>query len=269
MITVVTACYNGGIYLDDAYNSLELNKYGSDFEYIIVDDGSTDRYTLDKLEELKQRGVIIIQQENKGLAAARNAGVAKAKGEYIIPLDCDNKLVPEVIIKAAGILKENPELAVVYTDVFFFENEEGRRTIGSFDKVRLLHRNYIDACALVRKDVLEKAGGYDGNMPAMGHEDWEIWINIALNGGKFYYLNEIGFHYRRLLNSMSAAFTMDRINKSREYIFIKHSQHISSYYAELFAQYASYKRRVDNMQSYVRNYRVKAIVKIVLGMLKV
>jgi len=70
-----------------------------------------------------------------------------------------------------------------------------------------LEENHVDACVVVRKEMCVKTGGYDGNMPSMGNEDWELWINLFLKGGKFFYLNTTCFYFRVLSNSMSATTT--------------------------------------------------------------
>ena len=71
----------------------------------------------------------------------------------------------------------------------------------------MLGDNYIDACAVFRKTVWEEVGGYDGNMPAMGNEDWEFWIHIFFKKGVFYYLDQPCFYYRVSSTSMRVSVT--------------------------------------------------------------
>ena len=75
-----------------------------DLELIVVDDGSTDERTRKEMDALSTRGIKVIRQENKGLAGARNAGVLASQGEYIFPLDADDRLRPGWIDRGIGIL---------------------------------------------------------------------------------------------------------------------------------------------------------------------
>lgn len=233
-ISVITACYNQGIYLDDAFDSIHLDKYSEYFEHIIVNDGSTDKFTLQKISELEKKGSIIIHQLNKGLGAARNAGIEIATGKYIIPLDCDNKLNPKIIIKASEILDKDESISVVYTDAEYFGNKKGRWNVGPFNLFYLLINNYIDACALFRKSAWQKIEGYDINMPSMGHEDWDFWINLYFHNLKFYYFPKKGFSYRITNSQMRSTLTLEKYNNTRNYIFLKYIDFIPGKYSELY-----------------------------------
>ena len=84
-------CFNHGEFVQEAVES--VTRLGrDDLELIVVDDGSTDEHTRREMDAVAARGIKVIRQENKGLAAARNAGVAAAQGEYIFPLDADDRL---------------------------------------------------------------------------------------------------------------------------------------------------------------------------------
>ena len=264
-ISIVIPCFNHGDFIDEAISSIEQNVGEYSCEIIIVDDGSTDDSTIKILERLQLKGHTIIRQANKGLAAARNTGISNAKGVYIIPLDSDNKLHKNYLTKAIQILDENTSIDVVYGNpICFGDGSNGRQSglkeIGEFNLNRILYSNYIDACAVFRKSIWEKVGGYDGQMPAMGHEDWEFWINIALNGGNFCFLNELCYYYRVDAKSMSAmdAYASVKHNSNKEYIYMKHSLKIITTLLE----------RLDRNQSvvnYVTHNRLKSIAKLALG----
>lgn len=233
-ISIITACYNHGIYLDDAFSSIKLEKYNNLFEYIIVDDGSTDLFTLAKLDELEKKGSIVIHQNNQGLGAARNAGIKISRGKYIIPLDCDNKINPEVIIEASKILEADEKISVVYSDAEYFGDIQGRWIVGPFNHLKLINGNYIDACALFKKSSWDLTNGYDTNMPSMGHEDWDFWLNIYFNNGKFKYLPKIGYYYRKTEESMSFHFAVEKVENIKKYLFGKYYNFIPKSYNELF-----------------------------------
>src|SRR5271156_2351481 len=90
-VSVVIPCFNHGAFLPEAVASV-INIKRNDIELIVVDDGSTDERTGKEMDALVAQGINVVRQENKGLAAARNAGILLAKGEYILPLDADNRL---------------------------------------------------------------------------------------------------------------------------------------------------------------------------------
>jgi len=264
-ISVITPCFNHGVYLDEAFKSIELNNYSNVFEHIIINDGSTDNFTLQKIDELEAKGSIVIHQENKGLAAARNAGIKIAKGEYILPLDSDNKILPETFIEAMGILEKERSFDLVYTDAMYFGDKVNLRITGPYDGLKLLDDNYIDACSLIRKSAILEAGMYDANMPAMGHEDWELGVNFFLNNKQIYYLPKVGFYYRVREDSMLRTITGQHFDENKKYIYNKYYQSISKKISALKNEKEMLKKDISAIDSYLANQRLKSILKILLG----
>jgi glycosyltransferase involved in cell wall biosynthesis len=222
LISVIIPCYNDGIFLDDAIASLDLTNNNPVIEVIIINDGSDDLFTLSKLSQLSAKGIKVIHQQNCGLATARNKGIQKASGKYILPLDSDNKIVPKVFFEAANIMEDNADVDMVFTNAYYFGEKESEWIVGPLNVLKLLFSNYIDACTLIRKNTLLNLGMFDSNMPAMGNEDWELWINFFVNSKKMEYLPKIGFYYRIRLKSMSVLTTRPNFEKNREYIYYKY-----------------------------------------------
>ncbi len=222
-ISIIIPCYNQGTYLKEALASLELcNK--NLFEVIIINDGSTDDYTNSFLNNLENSGYNVISQENQGLGAARNAGIKNATGDYILPLDADNKIYPAYITKAIEIMNNNDDIAVVYGNAQYFGDREGVLKPKAFNLQRLMLGNYIDACAVIRKSSLEAVGYYD-NMKIMGYEDWDLWLRMAFGGYKFFYIDEVLFEYRVSKNSMMRTLNADikKQNEIERYLMKKFS----------------------------------------------
>lgn len=199
-VSVIIPCYNQGLFLKEALESLSELDF-SNYEIIIVNDGSTDKFTNDYLLHLAQNGYEIIFQENKGLSAARNAGISKAKAEYILPLDADNKIRTPYLKEAVEILDSDKDIAVVYGNAWDFGEINSERMVGEYNLQRLMLFNYIDACALIRKEAINKVGGYDTGIKN-GMEDWDLWLGLSFAGYKFRYLDKICFDYRVRDNSM-------------------------------------------------------------------
>lgn len=201
-VSIVIPCYNHGVMLREALASVEQVRNANLLEVIIVDDGSSEAETTRILEEVGQAGHSVVAQSNRGLSAARNVGIRLAKGEFILPLDSDNRVRDAYLNEAASLLKDNPSLDVIYADAEYFGERNGRWHVPEFDLSSLIRANFIDACALYRKSLWEKVGEYDEHMPSMGWEDWDFWLRVAAHGGAFFHLPKIGFDYRVRSDSM-------------------------------------------------------------------
>lgn len=237
----------------EALESIETAKGEYAFEIIIINDGSTEQLTKEVLGNVEKQGYQVINQPNQGLAAARNNAIMAAKGKYILPLDADNKLHKNYF-KAIDVLDKNNSVDVVYGNPILFGDEEAVKETTGFEIEKLLHYNYIDACAVFRKTVWEKVNGYDGNMPAMGNEDWEFWWSVFFIKGVFVHLNEPCFYYRVRNDSMSITTTKPGFAQNKRYLYSKHGQNLINFYLER-------KATVD----YINNNRTKTIIKLMLG----
>jgi len=192
-LSVVIPCYNHGQLLIEAVASVERCVPEAK-ELIIVNDGSTQPRTLEVLAILKSMGFTILDKEHSGLAATRNHGIELATGLYILPLDADNRLLPEFANNAVRYLGSSPDIGVIYGTWREFGKRCGRRDPPEFDLDRLLRGNYIDACAVFRRDLWADVGGYDSELPAW--EDWEFWIHAAKRSWRFHRLEGLAFDYR-------------------------------------------------------------------------
>ena len=200
-VSVIIPNYNHGEFLPEAVASVtSLKPEGA--EIIVVDDGSTDERTRREVDSLEASGIHVIRQANKGLAAARNAAITASKGEYIFPLDADDRARPIPILRAIHVLDTQPTVGVVYGDAALFGVRSGCWAAGSFSPARLMKKNFISCSALFRRTVWEQVGGYDGTMPVQGLEDWDFWIGAYEHGWRFAYLPEPLFDYRQHHASM-------------------------------------------------------------------
>ncbi|HLF11876.1 MAG TPA: glycosyltransferase family A protein [Gammaproteobacteria bacterium] len=192
-VSVIVPCYNGGRFIDQLLASLARQSF-RDFETVIINDGSTDRATLEKLASLPTN-IRIINQENRGLAGARNSGFRNAKADLVLTLDCDDSLEPAYLAETVAAMRAaGPDLGFVFTDVRLTGLREGvaRRYFKLFD---LLFINRTSACLLVRKEAWRNAGGYDETMRE-GYEDWEFSVRLAEAGYRGYGIAKPLFIYR-------------------------------------------------------------------------
>jgi glycosyltransferase involved in cell wall biosynthesis len=178
-VSIVVPCYNGGRFLDGLVASLRAQTF-RDFETIVVDDGSTDPDTREKLAALPAE-IRVIRQNNGGLSAARNTGFRAASAEFVLPLDCDDTIEPTCLAELVPLLEgAAPDVGFVFP----YENMVGARTGVSefyFNPFDQLFINRLSYCLLMRKSAWERAGGYDETMRD-GYEDWEFNIRLAKCG---------------------------------------------------------------------------------------
>ena len=201
-VSIVIPCYNDGLMLREALASVEQVRNANVLEVIIVDDGSFEVETSKVLRKAREAGYSVVAQPNRGPGAARNTGIRLAKGEFILPLDSDNRLRDVYLNEGVSLLKENPTIGVAYADAEYFGEKSGRWDVPEFHLLSLIRMNFIDTCALYRKRLWEEVGGYDEQRICMGVEDWDFWLRLASHGSTFVHLPRIGFDYRVRSDSM-------------------------------------------------------------------
>jgi glycosyltransferase involved in cell wall biosynthesis len=229
LVSVIIPCYNDGRFLKEAVDSVLQSTYPF-LEIIIVDDGSFDN-TKELAQQImdSSQKVRYIYQDNSGLSAARNKGIESAKGQFILPLDADDKIAPEYIAEGVGILQQNQEVKVVYCNAEFFGLKQGEWKLKPFSRKILPRENVIFCCALYRKIDWERTGGYSPGMK-YGWEDWEFWISLLKSGGEVYKLPLTGFFYRIKENSMRKEMTKKR---KAELVGYLNNKHKDFFYSEL------------------------------------
>ncbi len=213
-VSVVIPCYNHGKYLGEAVDSV-LNQTFADFEIVIVDDGSDDPETKNLLAQLDRPKTKVIHTENAGLASARNNGIRASAGEYILPLDADDKIGKEYLEEAVPILDRNAGIGVVYCQAAYFGERDGLVDLPVFSMERILKKNIIFCSALFRKKHWEQVGGYNENM-VYGLEDWDFWLSLLEMGLKVHRIPKTLFFYRIRKASM-----LSTISEENQFFMIK------------------------------------------------
>jgi glycosyltransferase involved in cell wall biosynthesis len=242
VVSVIIPCFNHGMYIDEAIASVESCKE-INFEVIVINDGSTDNFTINKLHELSRRSIIVIHQNNKGVSVARNHGISISKGKYILPLDADNKIVPSFLSRSVNILENNPDISIIYSDKFILKgNSLKHRKVGKLDVRRMLRANYIDTCSVYRKTIWEVLGGYDEKINSL--EDYEFWLSAIGHGFNFHYIKEPLFYYRVLENSkIRTTIKTPAFKEIQLFIYRKHISLLYSEYKTMFDKYYYFRRR--------------------------
>ncbi len=223
LVSVIVPCYNQAQYLPEALQSV-LDQTYTHWECIIVNDGSPDDTHKVTQEWLaKDARFKYIQKENGGLSSARNAGIDVAVGEFILPLDADDRIGSEYLELATEEFKKDDSLKVVYCRAEKFGDEVGEWNLPDFSLKKLASSNMIFCSAVYRKTDWERVGGYDIKM-IYGLEDWEFWIAVLKDGGGVRKLDSICFYYRIKEVSMIKILSKDENKKNTkfEYLSVKH-----------------------------------------------
>ena len=203
LVSIIIPCYNYGRLLAETLDSVAKQTYPH-WECIIVDDGSVDN-SRQVGEAYQQRDARFryIYQENKGMSAARNQGLAAARGEYIQLLDADDSLLNSKLEHQVAYLDTHPEVALVYGSVRYFRHDAPTQLSQSFDMQDepwmpetqgqgealwgvLVEKNIMAVnAALFRASLATAVGGFDETLRAV--EDWDFWVRCALTGARFVY----------------------------------------------------------------------------------
>ncbi|HEB9332197.1 TPA: glycosyltransferase family 2 protein [Campylobacter coli] len=226
MISVVMATFNREAYVSDSIESILKQTY-SDFEFIIIDDCSSDNtyHIVKKYASKDQRIVLLKNESNKGLIYSLNKGLQKAKGKYIARMDDDDISMPQRLAKQINFLETNKEITVVGSYLKSF-GEDGieYKTWVDVDKHYLVEIMLQFKCpishpnVMIRKSFLNKYNlQYDEKYKHA--EDYGLWLDIIKHGGKIENIPEVLLIHRATKNSISRSQNTSKIQiQSAEYI---------------------------------------------------
>jgi glycosyltransferase involved in cell wall biosynthesis len=183
VVTIVTPFYNTGLVFHETAHSI-LNQSLQQWEWLIINDGSTDLPALQILDEYRHRDPrirVIDHPENRGLGAARNTGFSHARSEYVLLLDSDDLLESTAAEKWWWYLETHPQYSFVASYHVAFGGLNYLWTGGFHDGVMNTERNRVSMMCAVRKSVHNAVGGFDETIRG-GLEDWEFWMRCAAHG---------------------------------------------------------------------------------------
>ena len=211
-LAVVVPAWRQARYMAGAVRSALHQEIECGVGVVIVNDGCPDPETDpigQTLRDANPDRVAYLKQENGGVSAARNAGIALAlrrwpQVEQVFPLDADNELSPHTLASLRGQLEEDPEAAWASPALEFFGAEEGGWQIpGPYLAYRQLFMNQSDAGSLIRRELFDAGCWYDETI-RYGFEDWELFLRASLGGLHGRLAGRCGFRYRRRPESMLA-----------------------------------------------------------------
>lgn len=200
LVTVTITCYNYADYVKQSILSVISQTY-KNIELTVINDGSTDNsHTV--IDELKEEyNFKYINQPNKGIIATRNIAAKNAKGEFQMQLDADDYLDPMYVEKCVSVAQTHGA-DIIYTQVHVFGRADFISQYINYDLEKLKHDNYIHASALIRSKVLPDQP-YDVYLDKKGYEDWDVFLDLCLDGAKASLVDEPLLHYRKHVDRKS------------------------------------------------------------------
>lgn len=221
-VTVVIPAYNASRYIAQALDSVKAQTF-SDYEVIVVNDGSNDRDELERVLHSHSLSIIYLSQENRGVSAARNAAIKIGRGEFYAQLDSDDQWTPDYLEIQLGILNDNPNVALVYPnatiigaasndEVEFMKicPSEGEVTFEALVQQKCTVMTSVTA----RINAIREAGMFDESIRSC--EDFDLWLRIVKSGGRIVYHRRSLVLYRRHEGSLSS----DRVWMTRHLLAV-------------------------------------------------
>jgi glycosyltransferase involved in cell wall biosynthesis len=229
LVSVVVTHHNLAAYLPEALASVAAQTY-SPLDVIVIDDGSTDPRARQVWHEQQHlhRDYRFISQENQGSGAARNRGLAEARGEFVVFLDADNVAVPELVATLVRGLRRNPEVAALTCHILGFRAKRGgsekevvfRNAFAGGPHVLACVENvYGDTTALFRTADLRAAGGYETDRTTPW-EDWLTYVKLVHAGYRVEVVPASLLLYRVREDGRTARLNRGRADEDR------HTQHL-------------------------------------------
>lgn len=220
-VTGLVPCYNGEATLARALDSA-LSQRFTDFEVVVVNDGSTDRSSeIAHRRAAADPRIRVIDQPNAGLPAARNAAIAASRGRYLALLDADDIWLPGHLERAVAVLDAEPEVGLVHANVEMIDADdrslgiaerEWHRVSDQYRALLLRHEHICCPSAVFRRACIEQVGAFDTGFTGLGCEDRDLWLRIAEHW-RLHYIDEVLVRYRVTAGSMSR--NADRMLRAR------------------------------------------------------
>ena len=205
-ISVVIRAYNAAATVGRAVESV-LAQTAAPLEIVVVDDGSSDDIET-ALAPFRGR-LTVVRTVHGGAAAALNAGLAAASGEFVAPLDADDVFQPRRLEAVGELSAQQPELDLLCTDMRFVADGA---VVGTFhehnpfafddQRAAILERCFVGGCPVVRVDSVRRVGGFDERLVVA--EDWDCWLRLIFSGSRAGLVPDALYDYTLEATSLTA-----------------------------------------------------------------
>lgn len=198
-VCVVVPLYNYEKFIEQTLESVVSQTLDA-ISLVVVDDCSKDSSPvvaerwIERNKARFKKAVLARNIKNAGLAITRNTGVSMAQSPYLFFLDADNLIYPRCLARHLEAIENSPDAQGAYSLLEVFDADNGIMGTEVFDRGRLKRGNHIDAMALIRREFLQKAGGYHDIK--YGWEDFDLWLRMCESDDFLVQIPEILGRYR-------------------------------------------------------------------------
>lgn len=257
LVSVIIPCYNQGGFLTECVDSVLSQSYRN-IEIIIVDDGSTDNTAIISKDLCSKDSRIFYEyKENGGLPSARNYGLSRAKGQFFLPLDSDDKLSPEYIERGVRVLNSNSTISLYNTNAIVFGNINQKWKLSYLGYKYILMGNTMLPTALYRTEDVRKIGGYDEFL-RKGCEELEFFIRFLYQNDRIFHDDDYLFYYRKWgNNTMSTSAYSTNKKELFDYIYKKHIDKYVEYFGtpiEMLNSYSWAERKLPQLAKKIQQW---------------
>ncbi|MBX6365071.1 MAG: glycosyltransferase family 2 protein [Gemmatimonadetes bacterium] len=210
-VSVVIPAYNSAPFIAETLESVLTQTY-TDYEIIVVNDGSPDTPELEAVLAPYASRITYIAQENRGPGGARNTGVRRARGEFVAFLDSDDTWAAEFLSSQLAMFEADPGLDLVYADALLVgDSPLAGRTLmevapsqgePTFERLAAEECTVFTSTVVARKRALLDAGLFDEQF--FHSEDWDLWLRLAHRGGRIAYQRRVLACHRAHPQSLTA-----------------------------------------------------------------
>lgn len=205
VVSVIMPAYRVTEYIGAALDSVLAQTF-TNYEIIVVNDGSPDTEDLERVLQPYRERIVYIKQENRGVSNARNTAIRAARGELISLLDPDDLWEPEYLAVQVAAMQTDPTIDVLYPNALIFGDapDAGQKYMDicpsegevTFERLISLQCN-VFICVTVRRETVVRAGMFDEVNGVEGAEDFDLWLRIVKQGGRIAYHRQVLARYRR------------------------------------------------------------------------
>ncbi|AWH72881.1 glycosyltransferase family 2 protein [Dokdonia sp. Dokd-P16] len=253
LVSAIIPCFNAQSTVARAIESVLKQSVSVD-EIIVINDGSTDN-SLEVITQLHKdyEQIIVIDQKNQGVCVARNNGIKKALGIYILTLDSDDFFEPTFVEKALKKFEEDNNYGAVMCG--YVRVVHGKKIMpyipNEISFKSCLLNNGALACLLFKKAALIEAGLYDASMKD-GYEDWDLNIRVLKNGYQYGIVREVLFNYVDSEQSRNDVATEKNI-KLRMQLFHKYREDYELHQEYFFKEFIKENNRLVKENKRIKN----------------
>lgn len=230
-VSVIIPAYNVATYITEALESVVSQTF-TDYEVIVVNDGSTDTPELERELEPFREHIVYLKQDNRGAAAARNAGLYVARGEFVAFLDADDSWHPDFLSSQMSFIESHGHCDLVYADALlvgetklagktYMETSPSRGDV-TFESLITSRCNVITSGVVARKQMVLDAGLFDEHL--LRAHDFDLWLRMVRAGARAFYQKKILLNYRVRADSLSGN-AVQRVERELE-AFDKIERHL-------------------------------------------